>query len=295
MQFHRNGTDPTPSAHLVCRNGRWHLLAILAILWAAPVFWWCVAAPWWVTGLCGVLPALLTWPLVGVWRKRGRRDNWVLAVADNGVWLNFRDCEYHDAAPGDSVVFVAYGEIAVARRVTMRYTTPSGNGGTTYHRNIYLELQLTTFDISQLRQVLAAERERQPPERRHFGGLVTSRAIRRQAAIEMEGLNAIRIKFSAANYSLRPSLRRVLTMLERFICVEVERSHPATEWQALGGAEFDDLVRRLAVGGQRIEAMSLLEHRKGLSTTEAVHVVDEICDFVRSAPTKDLPLNSRRV
>src|SRR5215217_1604723 len=135
MQLHPTGTDPISNALVVSRNVRWNIAVLLAIFWAAPVFWWYVSAPAWVLYMCIALPLLLTWPMFSSWRKRGRADNWVLALCRDGLWLNLRDCEYSDVEPGETVVFLAYSEISVARRVVHQHTTPSSDGGaSTLHK-----------------------------------------------------------------------------------------------------------------------------------------------------------------
>jgi len=106
MQFYPTGTNPTPEALLVCRNVRWNIAILLVILWAAPVFWWFVDAPSWVLIVCVALPLLVTWPMIRSWHRRGQVDNWVFAIHRDGVWLNLRDCEFTDAEPAETVLFL---------------------------------------------------------------------------------------------------------------------------------------------------------------------------------------------
>jgi hypothetical protein len=275
MQFHPTGTDPTREALLVCRNARWNLLVLLLIFWTIPVFWWYVAAPWWVTSLWA-LPALLTWPVLGTWRKRGRADNWVLALYRDGVWLNLRDCEYHDAEPAQSVLFVPYQEIAAARRYLHCYTTPSSDGGDTLHKDVYLVLLLNATDLDELRITLEEERRREPPMRSYFGGVVTASTKRTQAPVELEGNSLLHVKFTVSNYGLRPPLKKVLGVLQRFVMVDVDRKPLRDEWEKLDNAEFETLVRRLVKNGARIDAIRLLQERKRLSTTDASQYVDAL-------------------
>ena len=272
MQFHPTGTDPTPTALLVCRNVRWNLVILLAILWAVPVFWWYVAAPLWVLSLCTALPLLLTWPMVSAWRKRGSADNWVLALYGDGIWLNLRDCDYNEAEPAETVVFLPYREVAAARRVVHRYTTPSSDNGTTAHRDVYLELQLTTGNGA-LTKALADERRRDPPQHSHLGGHVTSQTRRTQFPIEMESDNAIRIKFSVASYGLRPKLRKVLAALQKFVIVETDQQDSTGHWRTLDDLQFESLVRRLIASGDRMNAVALLRRRKGISLAAARELV----------------------
>jgi hypothetical protein len=278
MQFHPSGTDPTPTALLACRNVRWNIVIILAVLWAAAIFWWCVPAPYWVRIICTALLFLLTWPIIKSWRKRGRAENWVLAIYNDGVWLNLRDCEYIEAEPANTIVFLPYHEIAAVRRVVHRYTTPSSDNDTTSYKDVYLELRLRTSDNSALKKALADERRRDPPPRSHFGGAVTSQTRRTQFPVEMEGDSAVRVKFThfGSGYGLRPALKKVLATLEQFVTVESDEQQSTASWRELDETQFDDLVRRLATSGQSLDAIRLLRERKGLSTTAAHNFVEAL-------------------
>jgi hypothetical protein len=248
----------------------------LAFLWAAPAFCWWAQAPWWATALCAALPILLTGPMVGMWRRRGRAENWVLALYRDGIWLNLRDCDYLDAPSGTSVVFVPYGEIASARRYFHRYTTPSSDNGDTLHKDVYLELQLQSANIDEVRQALDEERRLQPPTRSYFHGVVTMSTKRTQFPVELEPDGRLRVKFTVSSYGLRPSLKKVLAKLQQFVDVEADAASQLADWNKLDGAESDELVRRLVKNGQQIDAIRLLKERKGLSTSEANRLVDEL-------------------
>lgn len=273
MQFHPTGTDPTREALLVCRNSRWNILAMLAFFWALPVGARLMGAGWWLVVPLGGLALLLTWPMLGVWRKRGQAENWVLALYRDGIWLNLRDCEYQ-AAAGESIVFFPYGEIASARRYVNRFTTPTAKGGTSYHKHVYLELQLRSADTGELRQALDEERQRDPAPQEYLRGVVRSRTNRRLSAVELVDDATIRIKFSVSNYGLQPSLKKVLATLQQFVAIEDEYVLAAPSWSQLDEKELDDLVGQLVKIGSLHDAVKLLERRKGMSTTEAVEAID---------------------
>jgi hypothetical protein len=265
----------------VCRNVRWNLLVLLAVLWAFPIGIWFADGPWWLLCLVSAVPALLTWPLMSAWSRRGRRDNWILAVYADGLWLNLRDCDYHAAEPAETVVFLPYGEIDSVRQYVHRYVTRSGSRST-YHKDVYLEILLRETDTTELQVALAEEWERQPPPRKYFGGQVTSRTRRTQAPITVEGDELVRVKFSVSNYGLRPPLKKVLALLERFVAVDADHESPTEDWEKLDGPQFDALIRRLATNGQRFDAMKLLRQRKGLSATEAKQFVEGLSEQLRA-------------
>jgi hypothetical protein len=270
MQFHPTGTDPTPSAQFVCRNVRWNLLVLLAVFWAIPVLFWYLSAPRILVWLSAALPLLLSWPILGSWRKRGKADNWILALHGDGIWLNLRDCEYGEAEPGNSVVFLPYREITSARRVIHRYTTPSSDNGSTTHKDVYLELRLRNdIDGVALKNAIAAERRRESPEHRYLGGAVTSRRHRTESPVEMESDHALRVKFTVGNYGLRPRLKRILSALASLLVVEADEREITDHWRDLDENQFDALVCRLVSGGRNFDATRLLRQRNGWTLAEA--------------------------
>jgi hypothetical protein len=253
-------------------------LVLLPIFWAIPITSWYVGGPKWLVYLTAILPILLSWPLTSSWRKRGRSDNWILALYGDGLWLNLRDCEYCDAEPGETIVFLPYREIAAVRRVVHRYSTPSSDNDTTAHKDVYLELQLATDDTAALKKALTDERRRNPPPHSYFGGFVTSQTRRTQFPIEMEGDKAVRIKFAVfgSGYGLRPSLKKLLATLDPFVTVESEETINTENWRKLDDSQFDALVERLVRSGQRIDAVRLIQERKKISTTAAHNLVEEL-------------------
>ncbi len=276
MQLHPTGVDPTASAKLICRATRWPVLVLLAIFWVIPLVWWSLDAPTWVLVISAAVPLLITWPLLGTWRKRGRADNWVLAVAHDGVWLNLRDCEYHEAPPGETIVFLPYHELAAARRAVHRYSTPSSDDGSTQHRDVFLEICLAKPDEGTLQEALRQESLRLLQERRYLGGLVTVLSRRTHTAVAMRGADCVRIKFWSSSYGLRPSVRRVLAELSMWIRVDEDFAERSPSWEVVDDAELDDLIRRLCANGQRMDATTLLQRRRGLTLTEAKQATDRL-------------------
>ena len=276
MELHDGRAHPGTGALVLCRNVRWNVAMFLAIFWAAPAIWWSLDGPAWLISACIVFAVFLTLPLLGIWRKRGSRDNWVFAITSNGVWINLRDCVYRDAKAGPSVVHLAFADLASARKVVRRYTVPERcHGGSTVHyKDVYLELELTDADAAaRIRMAIAEEQQRHPPERKLLGGIVTMGTRRTETAIEMGDGYRVCVKFSGGSYRLVPTLRRVLPILGRFVTLKGDWEPEKQSWQDLSGEEFDALVSRLVVGGNRFNAIKLVEAKKKLSLTEARAIV----------------------
>lgn len=278
MRFHASGYDPAPRATLVCRYQRWGLLVILAVFWGAAVAWWRLEAPALVTyGVAG-LAALITFPVLRTWRKRGRCDNWALAIDPSGVWLNLRDSEYHDAERGETIVHLPYREIRSVRRTIERYTLPHRKNDSTKHREDYLEIQLARPEAPQIAERIAAEQQREAPPHKSFGGMVTTRIPRTVATIRTTGDDKVLILYSSRTHRLSPRLSRILAALERYVPIEGDEQSSPESWKTLDDAQLDDRLRALVSQGRLIDAMKLARASKKLSLTEARELVNSIAE-----------------
>lgn len=275
MQFHRTGTLSPEDASLVCRNARFNILVMLLVFWAIPLVWYWSEVMWLVYA-CGALALLLTWPMLGSWAKRGRPENWVLAINPNGIWINFRDCEYADVEPGDTVLFVPYEEVLAARKTVHRYKVP-GSDGDVSHKDIYLDLQVLSPDVERLRAALQAERQRSTPTKKYLGGVigVSAGKIKRQP-IDMIGEDLLRVKFAAGDFGLLPRLRKVLPELTKYIAIEGEERQTSNDTEEMSDAEFADLVRKLVVEGRQMDATKMVKDRTGKSLAEARAFLEEL-------------------
>jgi hypothetical protein len=276
MQLYPTGTEPPRGAEIFCRQTQWNLLVLLAILWAIPVGMWNLSVPSWVMVIGSAPPVLMSWPMLSTWWKRGRADNWVLVVHPKGVWLNLRNVDYCEAAAGDTVVQLPFHEIIAARQVIHHFMVPGGKGSSTEHRHVYLDLRLGPEHVRALGQAIATERSRPLPEKKHFGGILTSRTKMTHALIEVEGDDTLRIKYSAANVSLSPNVKRVLAALDRFVEVVEHGKKFDGDWREMEGEVLETFVRGLVASGQSMDAIKLLKRNMNLSTTEAKKLVDDM-------------------
>ncbi len=275
MQFHPTGTLPPDDAAQVCRNSRFHILVVLLVFWAAPVVWY-LAGVMWLVYACAALALLLTWPMLGSWAQRGRPENWVLALTSAGIWINFRDCEYAEVEPSDTALFVPYEEILSARKTVHRYKTPDSDGDVS-HKDIYLDLQLVSPDVEQLRTALQAERQLSTPTKKYLGGFigVSAGTIKRQP-IDLIGNDLLRVKFVAGTFGLLPRLKKVLPVLANYVAIEGEEQQTSKDTEEMSDAEFADLVRKLVVEGRQMDATKMIRDRTGKSLAEARAFLEEV-------------------
>ena len=276
MQFHPTGFDPTPRATLVCRYQRFGYLVLLVLLWGLPAACWFVETPWPLRYGLAALAIFVTPTVVRSWRYRGRRDNWAMAVDNHALWLNLRDCEYHAAAPGETIVSIPFQELHSARRQIDRYTVPDSEKGEIKYSDAYLVLYLVKPEASLIQERIDAEQRRETPLHRSFWGLVVTRVPRSIATIQTVGVDQVRILHSSSTHRLTPRLKHILQELQRFVPIESDEQTLSKQWEELSDSDFDDRILTLVAQGRRIEAMRLAQSKKGLSVTEAHQLVDSL-------------------
>ena len=274
MQLHPTGTNPTLEARLVFRNTRSNLIVLLIIFWAIPFVWWWLKVQFLVYA-CAALALLLTLPLLGSWRRRGRPENWVLALFNSAVWVNLRDCEYHEAAPGMTVVKVPFDDIVCIRKAIHRYTAPGGDGNVN-HKDVYLEIETAEGTLEKVAEELKSERRREVPKKPYLGGFVSvgSGSIKSQAVSVKN--DCLRVKFKGGNYALVPGIAKVLSFLGTHLKVEEPEEQRAKDWEKLDDSEFDQYIKNLVANNQTIPAIGALRTRNGLTTTDAHKLVEQV-------------------
>lgn len=274
MDFHPTNTASPANAILVCRNARFNLLILVAVFWGIPGLLWYTGNPW-IAIASAALALLLSRLVLGTWAKRGRAENWVLAVVEDGLWVNLRDCEYPEVEPGDTVVFLPYSELQTARHSTHRHTTRDGDGDVS-RKDAYLDLQIASSDFDQLREELQAERQRRSPLKKFFGIIESGPGKIRQQPAQAIGDDLLRIKFTAGNYGLQPRPQKVLSVLSQYVSVDEPAQISTTETSQQTETEFAKHVSKMVTEGRDIEAIRLVQERMGKSLTEAKVFVDEL-------------------
>ena len=276
MQLHPTETNPTENALLVCRNARFGLLILLAIFWAMPIFWWWVDVRI-VFYLTFALALMLTPLFIGSWRNRGRADNWVLALYNDGLWVNLRDCEYHRAKSGETILFLSYEEVVSVQKTILRYTTPDSDGDNTHHKSVFLDMQIALDDPESLHNALRADKRRRPIPREYLGGCLSIGLGKiKRAPVEFLSEDLLRIKFSTNNYGLIPGWKKVLAVLGKYVAIENEQLLHRGEWQEMDDTQFNQFIRDLVRDGSDVTSISLLRRRQGMTTTEAHNFIQEI-------------------
>ena len=275
MKLDRPNAIPFQRATFVCRNGK--LVGTLSGLVAAAVFagigpfWWWAEAPWPVWGGLGLLGLFIAPMILSGILALYRKENWVLVGEPVGLWVHLRSAYNWHLAEADTALFLPYSEIAVIRLHKTRYSLPSSESTPTQQSSSMLEIELNHKETDALARILREERQRQAPLRRSLIGLKV-RFKSKFYPVTLPEANKIHV----ARTHVVPSLKRVVTELERHIEVGEATKQEFDDWRNLSDEEVDVLVRLLVESGDEMAATKLLRRRRRMSLSEAKQTIDQM-------------------
>jgi len=224
-----------------------------SIPWVA----WFVLAP--MALVCGGLWLVCLHAIGQVAYRAMLPSNWLMRVSPSGLLLNLRSYQNaHFPGDGPTVVYLAWPEVARARKVVERSTRRGRRGHETLERKSWLELELAA-DTRELERLVASERERPGPERSFLGMRGRSRSNHVPVFVEQPGV--LRIDWVGGG---------MLRALGR----HVELGPKVTLDRRPG--DLDTRLRALLARGNRIAAHELARNELGLSLTEARRRVEEL-------------------
>lgn len=251
------------------------LTVLLTVIFAGlPLLFRYANAPALVWGPYGALGVFIVALVVQNLVATLRPTNWLVWVRPDGVLLNCRS--YHDPSQADPacVVQIGYGELVAAGQHVTRYTTPSSEGGSTYHRLESLDLELRHNDTQAL--AAALEECHASYTRRWFLLFtVTTRPV--HFPIRLVEANRIRVAWrgGVGNW-VSPPLAEVLSELSGHVPEAPAQERVFTDWAQASEPELDEQLLHLVATGDRIDAMKILVKRRGCTLTEAKQCVEQL-------------------
>jgi hypothetical protein len=200
-------------------------------------------------------------------------SNWLVRMNETGIYLQYRSyLNYELPADDPSVVFFSLGEIASARLVKERVTTPdparTNATQTQYVR--YVELELSG-DTAPLDQALQAERGEQAPVEKHWYG--TSSTLYRDYPITLTAPRFLRIRWDVV-----PGAHNLLNTLRPFTVIAdpVSLTQDFGHLKSLSREEQQKQLRELTARGQNLSAVYVARSLYGCSLGEAKQMVDSL-------------------
>jgi hypothetical protein len=213
---------------------------------------------------------LLTFRMV---TARFHPSNWLVRMNDAGIYLQYRSyLNYELSADDPSVVFLSLGEIASARLIKEKVTTPDamkpGASQTQYLR--YIELELSR-DTAPLAEALQAEHGEQAPLKKRWYG--TSSTFYQDYPVTLTAPTFLRI-----HWDVVPGARRFLAALRPYTVIAdpISLTQDFTHLKSLSREDQQKQLRELAARGQTIAATYAAHKLYGGSLGEAKQMVDSL-------------------
>lgn len=263
----------------VCRQSRlvstFCAVAMLALLVGVPSFLvWQARPPLWIGVLSVVIVVLISvWP-IGLAIKSFRAENWLLRIAPDGLWINLRSYLNRDFAPGATVLFVPYAEIAGVGEHSVR-REERNNGRIATWTDRYLEIHLVEPALAELAAEIAEERRRRA-EGVHLGGLVTSSSRHQHVPVTVPRDDLVRVAWRGRQDFVVPRLKSVLTALAAECKVLEPTIDEVANVDLLTTEDLDRLILECVETGDTFGAIKLLRDQRGYSLKDAQQFVDEL-------------------
>jgi hypothetical protein len=198
---------------------------------------------------------------------RFRDSNWLVRATDNGLYVQFRSyLNYHFFPDDQTVAFIPYREIRVARAVRDRRELPelSRNDRTVSIQTLQLvELELTC-DTAMLGASLETERARPAPREAAWYG--TTGVKFQHYPVVLDDASRLRLTWECV-----PSVRAFLDEVRRYVQVGPSTS-TTTSFRDLSSASHADQETQLAGlarAGQLVYAIAIARRLYGYDLRQA--------------------------
>lgn len=257
---------------------------VLAVAFAgAPLLWWWLEAPTWVTVMCILTASLVVPVCLGEVNSALRKTNWLMAIQADGVWINLRSFRNRKFASALTVVHLPWNDLESAA-MTDGLTRVSWNSGSVA-KIAFLELQIAKHvQIDELQQAIVQETTRRSLPTKFAGIESTGRS--QHVPIQLTEDRQVQIAWRSPMDSITPNLQKVLQELGRELKIEqqpapagVVKSHVVTPVSRESPERLADLnaeVLELAELGDLLQAIRLYRVRTGCGLKEARDSVNEL-------------------
>lgn len=226
---------------------------------------------------CGAVALGGLWLYHKVILARFRPTNWLVRVAEHGVYIKFRSYLNHHLASGDpTVIYVPFRAMKLTRIVRESQAVPDSDmRGTTTRRRTLVEIELDD-DAPQVREALAAERAAQPPKVARWYG--RSAGKYRHHPVIMVAPRTISIEWAVV-----PRVSEFLRIMA--LHTPVASAKRMTDYTVLGQVAKDEQETRLielVERGYIMDAVRLARRLYGYDVAEAKSFVDGLSTRARA-------------
>ena len=205
---------------------------------------------------------------------RFRDSNWLVRADENGLYVQFRSyLNYHFSPNDQSVVFIPYRDIRVARAVRERRELPelSRNDRTVSIQTLQLvELELTC-DTTSFRAALEAEGARPAPREATWYG--TTGVKFQHYPVALDDASQLRLTWECV-----PSVRVFLDDIRRYVQVGENTSTTKSfgNLSSASHADQEEQLAGLARAGQLVYAIAIARRLYGYDLRQARAYVESL-------------------
>lgn len=212
---------------------------------------------------------LFAWVAYYSARNALRQTNWLMKTNSERLLIKYRSYQNHHFPKEDTVVLeIPTQNVEWIREVRETLTSPSMDEDRT-STSTFLDLKLSTkMDLTRIKEALRTERMRQAPRK----GISRSRVL--HYPVQYVEPDILRLEWNG----IRPNIKQSLQILKMQFSVHTAEDYQAKDWNQLEGQEVEDRILDLAQRGRTLDATNLATLKLNLSSTEAVHFVDELMD-----------------
>lgn len=216
-----------------------------------------------------VLIFVFLWIYQALVIARFRESNWLLRIADPGVYIKFRSyLNHHFPVDDRTVVYIPFRAMRTTRHVRELQEVPDPDGrGTVTRKRTIVEIELKEVALH-IEQALAGERRADPPKEQHWYGNTGGKY--RHHPVRMSTPQTIAIE-----WGVRPGVASFLTAMA--VHTPVESAQVTRDYTVLGSLQREEQESRLlelAENGQLLDAVRLARTIYGYDLSEAKRFVE---------------------
>jgi len=175
-------------------------------------------------------------------------SNWVMRLANCNLTIN---CSALGRTDGGSVT-IPLSSIVSARRITeQRQTTSEDSAEGVTETHVYLEITLEFFSTDRLKATCAP--------------------------VTITDDHTFRVVWRDHTTRLTPSIESLIEALPNQTIREADQNSEWLPAETLSKVEFENRIRELCAGNDKFGAIALIRERDGLSLTDAVTQIENIC------------------
>jgi len=256
---------------IVFRQATWPFLIVSALAFLGMI-WAVISLPaevgifitGWVAFFVGIFAVLYG----RMAQKTLLPSNWVLRLADDGLYIKYRSYLNPHLPPDDpTVVFIPIHAVSGVRRTEKTWTRPGDDGTVTEKRRSLQIILKNLADSEALREHLVAERKAQTPGR--FG----NKGKYGHYPVQVSTEGNLMIDWFSAQDIVTPRLSKAMEIIAGGLPVFAGSKVKQKPFKSMTRQEQEDALIDMAHHGDTVHAIGLAKELYGYTTLEAKNFI----------------------